>query len=46
MKISHIKENDYMEIDFGYILELQQRQLGKGVRLKPLKMDIKNMKRC
>ena len=42
--IAH-KEYDCMEIDFCYVLELQQSQSGKEARLKQLKMAIKNMKK-
>ena len=40
------KENDYMEIDFDYILKIQQSRFGKEAKLKPFKMAIKDMKRC
>ena len=35
--ISH-KDNDFMEIDFGYIFGHQQIQFGKEAKLKPWKM--------
>ena len=46
MKISLIKKITLWKLILAIFLDLQQSQLGKGARLKPLKIAIKNMKRC
>ncbi len=46
-KYQHIahKENDYMEIDFGYIFRTSTKPVWKGTRIESVEEGIKEYKR-